>query len=96
MSLIKVTSEDLQTLSSQVMGGSNSIQEQLSQLKSQVNSIEGSWQGSASAQFQDLYAEWDRSAAGLKDALDGISTLLGHASTSYQGTENAVASSFHG
>jgi hypothetical protein len=32
----------------------------------------------------------------LKDALDGISTLLAHASTSYQGTENAVASSFHG
>ncbi|MGH2910548.1 MAG: hypothetical protein ACRDK8_14810 [Solirubrobacteraceae bacterium] len=34
-----------------------------------------------------------RSAAGLKDALDGISRLLNNAGTQYQITEDAIRSS---
>jgi WXG100 family type VII secretion target len=94
MSLIKVTSEELHTLSSQVQGGSNSIQEQLSTMQSAVLSVVGGeWQGSASGQFNTLWDEWQRSAAGLKDALDGISRLLGNAGQQYQATEDAIRSS---
>ena len=94
MSLIKVTSEDLHTLSSNVMTGSNSIQDQLSRMQNEVLSVVGGeWQGAASGQFHALWDEWQRSAAGLKDALDGISRLLSSAGQQYQATEDAVRSS---
>jgi WXG100 family type VII secretion target len=94
MSLIKVTAEDLQSLSSNVANGSNSIQDQLSRLQGEVSSvIGGDWMGVASGAFHAKYEEWNRSAVGLKDALDGISQLLAHASMQYQQTEDAIRSS---
>ena len=94
MSLIKVTSEELHTLSSNVMSGSNSIQDQLSRMQSEVlGVVGGEWQGSASGQFHSLWDEWQRSAAGLKDALDGVSRLLNSAGTQYQQTEDGIRAS---
>ena len=56
MTLIKVTAEDLQTLSSQVMSGSESIQDQLSRLQGEVSSVVGGdWMGSASGAFNERY-----------------------------------------
>jgi WXG100 family type VII secretion target len=96
VSLIKVTSEELHTLSGNVLSGSNSIQDQLSRMQSEVlGVVGGEWQGSASGQFHTLWDEWQRSAAGLKDALDGISRLLSNAGTQYQTTEDAIRSSMH-
>jgi WXG100 family type VII secretion target len=94
MSLIKVTAEDLHSLSSQVSTGSTQIQDQLSRMQNEVlNVVGGDWQGAASGQFNGLWDEWQRSAAGLKDALDGISRLLNNAGTQYQTTEDAIRSS---
>jgi WXG100 family type VII secretion target len=94
MSLIKVTAEDLHSLSSQVSTGSTQIQDQLSRMQNEVlNVVGGDWQGAASGQFNSLWDEWQRSAAGLKDALDGISRLLNSAGTQYQNTEDAIRSS---
>jgi WXG100 family type VII secretion target len=94
MSLIKVTAEDLHSLSSQVSTGSTQIQDQLSRMQNEVlNVVGGDWQGAASGQFNSLWDEWQRSAAGLKDALDGISRLLNNAGTQYQTTEDAIRSS---
>jgi WXG100 family type VII secretion target len=94
MSLIRVTSEELHSLSGQVMAGSGSIQDQLARMAGEVSGIVGGeWQGTASSQFNTLWDEWQRSAAGLKDALDGISRLLAHAGTQYQTTEDAIRSS---
>jgi WXG100 family type VII secretion target len=94
MSLIKVTAEELHSLSSNVATGSNSIQDQLSRMQGEVlGVVGGEWQGAASGQFHALWDEWQRSAAGLKDALDGISRLLSNAGTQYQSTEDAIRSS---
>jgi WXG100 family type VII secretion target len=94
MSLIKVTSEELHTLSSNVATGSGSIQDQLARMQGEVlGVVDGGWQGAASGQFHALWDEWQRSAAGLKDALDGISRLLQGAATQYQNTEDAIRSS---
>ncbi len=94
MGLIKVTAEDLHSLSGQVSTGSTQIQDQLSRMQNEVlNVVGGDWQGAASGQFNSLWDEWQRSAAGLKDALDGISRLLNNAGTQYQSTEDAIRSS---
>ena len=38
------------------------------------------------------YEEWNKSAAGLQDALNGISQLLGQAAAQYQQTEDSIRS----
>jgi WXG100 family type VII secretion target len=97
VSLIKVTSEELHTLSSNVMTGSTQIQDQLSRMQGEVlGVVGGEWQGAASGQFHSLWEEWQRSAAGLKDALDGISRLLGSAATQYQVTEDGIRATMAG
>jgi len=93
MSLIKVTSEDLESLSVNVASGSESIQNQLSKLHSDVARVVGAdWRGLASGAFNTKYEEWHRCAAGLKDALDGISQLLAQAAIKYQETEDGIRS----
>jgi WXG100 family type VII secretion target len=95
MSSIAVTPQELHSLSSQVTAGSNSIQDQLTTLQRAVMQVSDSWQGAAQQQFEALYTEWNKSAAGLQDALNGIAQLLNTAGTNYQSTDDAVRSSFN-
>jgi len=95
MSGFTVTSEDVKGLSGHVSTGSQSIQEQLSRLQSEVSSVVGGeWMGVASGAFEAKYEEWNRSAAGLKDALDSISVMLAQAAGKYQENEDAVRGSW--
>ncbi len=93
MGLVKVTSEQLQDLSGVIARGSDDIDKQLGSMKSSLQPlVSGDWEGAASAKFQALWEEWQKSAAGLKEALDGISQLLGGAARTYADAENQVAS----
>jgi WXG100 family type VII secretion target len=94
MSGIKVTPEQLQTLSGRVRSGAGGIDGELHSLASSLAPLGGDWAGQAQAQFQALWADWQRNAKGLNEALLGISTLLQHAGQAYQNAEDAVASSF--
>src|SRR5207237_2882476 len=92
MALLKVTSEQLQSLSGQVASGSSEIESQLASLRNQLLPLATDWEGGASARFQGLWDEWQKSAAGLKDALDGISKLLAGAAVTYKDAEDQVIS----
>jgi WXG100 family type VII secretion target len=92
---IKVTPEQLMTMSGNVQRGSADIDSTLQSLKSQIMPLLGSdWAGQASAQFQALFDQWQQNARGLNEALAGISQLLGNASTSYAQAEQQIASTF--
>ena len=94
MSLIKVTSEELEHLSTNVTTGSHNIHDQLQRLQSEIlGVVGGDWEGVASNRFQALWDEWHRSAAGLKDALDGIARLLAQAGNHYHETEMTIRNS---
>jgi len=95
MSGIKVTPEQLNVLSGQVGRGSGEIEGQLRALSNTVAPlVAGEWAGQAQQRFTALWDEWQRSAQGLKHALDGISQLMGQAGTSYAQAESQIASSF--
>jgi WXG100 family type VII secretion target len=95
MSGIKVTPEQLNVLSGQVGRGSSEIEGQLRALSNTVAPlVGGDWAGQAQQRFTALWDEWQRSAQGLKHALDGISQLMGQAGTSYAQAESQIASSF--
>ena len=74
MSGIKVTPEQLNALSGQIARGSGEIEGQLRALSNTVAPlVGGDWAGQAQQRFTALWDEWQRSAQGLKHALDGIS-----------------------
>jgi WXG100 family type VII secretion target len=94
MSGIRVTPEQLQTLSGRVGAGSASIETELRGLSSSLAPLGSDWAGMAQARFLQLWAEWQRSAEGLHAALTGISQMLQQAGASYADAEQAIASSF--
>jgi WXG100 family type VII secretion target len=91
---IRVTPEQLASLSSRVSSGSASIEGELRSLAGSLAPLGSDWAGVAQQRFQALWAEWQKSAEGLRDALGGISQLLGQASTSYAEAERQIAASF--
>jgi WXG100 family type VII secretion target len=96
MALIKVTSEDLATVASQLSSGSEEIDSQLNTMRGLVQSLVASdWQGAASSAFDTLYQQWNTSAANLREALDGISRLVANAATAYANTEQQIQQSMH-
>jgi WXG100 family type VII secretion target len=77
MAGIKVTPEQLQQLSGSVGRGSGEIAGQLGVMSGAVAPlVGGDWAGAASTQFAQLWEQWQTSARGLQQALDGISGLL--------------------
>ena len=97
MALIKVTSEELASAATQLSVGSQEIESQLSSMRSLVQSLVASnWQGAASSAFDGLYQQWNTSAANLREALDGISRLVGNAATAYANTEQQIQQSMQG
>jgi 6 kDa early secretory antigenic target len=91
---IRVTPEQLQSIAGQLNAGAANIESINSQLQSQVAPLGSDWAGVAQARFHELWAEWQRSSAGLQEALHGISQLMSQASANYADTEAAVAQSF--
>ena len=95
MSGIKVTPEQLQGLAGQVCRGSSEIEGQLRMLGNTVSPLlGGDWSGQASQRFTSLWDEWQRSAAGLKHALDGISQVMTQAGRSYAQAEQQIGNLF--
>ena len=94
MSYIKVTAEDLDSLSAQLTKAAGLIDSENQTAMSQVNGLVGAgWQGAASGQFQDLFNKWKSGADQVHQSLTGISQLLTQAATAYRDTEQQIASS---
>jgi 6 kDa early secretory antigenic target len=91
---IRVTPEQLASMSGRVSSGAAHIEGELSSLAGSLAPLGGDWAGVAQQRFELLWAEWQRSARGLHDALTGISMLLAQAGTHYADAEQAIAGSF--
>jgi WXG100 family type VII secretion target len=94
MAGIRVTPEQLASMSGRVSSGAAHIEGELSGLAGSLAPLGGDWAGVAQQRFEVLWAEWQRSARGLHDALTGISMLLNQAGTHYAEAEQAIAGSF--
>jgi WXG100 family type VII secretion target len=92
MSTLKVTSEQLQSISAQLAAGKEDVQQQLATMEAKVKGlVDADWTGAASDAFRDLWDKWHTGAAQLRDALEGISGMLGQTARAYQQTEDQLA-----
>ncbi|HWB66156.1 MAG TPA: WXG100 family type VII secretion target [Mycobacteriales bacterium] len=94
MSGIRVTPEQLQATSGRVAAGAGQIEAELTGLAGTLAPLGSDWAGVAQQRFEQLWAEWQKSARALHEALTGISTLLAQAGTHYADAERAIAGSF--
>lgn len=94
--LIRVTPEQLQQVSGQLRSGASNVDGILAQLAANVAPLGSDWAGVAQARFQELWAQWQRNARGLNDALNGIAQLMQQASANYDQTEQGNANLFNG
>lgn len=94
--LIRVTPEQLQQVSGQLRAGASNVDGILAQLASNVAPLGSDWAGVAQARFQELWAQWQRNARGLNEALNGIAQLMAQASANYDTTEQSNAALFNG
>lgn len=91
---ITVTPEQLREISAQLSAGAADVEATLSRLAGNVAPLRSEWVGSAQAQFEALWDQWQRDATGLHSALTGIAQLTQNAATSYESTEQSIATSF--
>lgn len=95
MSALRVTPDQLSSMSGTVNRTSATVRTEHQALRSSLAPLFGSeWAGAASAQFSALYEDFDRHARGMSDALDGIGHLLASAGARYAEVEQAIAASF--
>lgn len=91
---IKVTPEQLQSLSQRVNASSQQIAAELAALRKVITPLGSDWAGAAHGRFNQLWIEWEAGAKSVHDALTGISGLLGQAGAAYSDAESKIAASF--
>jgi WXG100 family type VII secretion target len=95
MAGFKVSPQQLTSLGSTCSRTATDVGGQHRALKGQLTPLFGAdWSGAAASQFAELYEQFDSSAQGMAQALEGIGRLLGQAGQSYASVEQQIASSF--
>ena len=95
MADILVNSERLHGTSGRLDQGAQEIQSELSSMESEVRAlVDAEWRGAASQSFSELWANWQSSAAQLRESLDGISQLMSQSARAYEETEQGIAGAY--
>jgi WXG100 family type VII secretion target len=91
---IRVTPEQLSSVSAQLSSGAGAIDGTLSQLAAQVAPLGSDWAGVGQARFHALWQQWQTSSRQLHQALEDISVLMRQAGVAYEANDAQVGSSF--
>lgn len=95
MTAFRVTPDQLEAMGATVGQVSAEVRAEHEHLRGRLGPLFGAdWAGSAAAQFNALYDQFDLHARGMSDALDGIGQLLARAGATYAQAEAQVAASF--
>jgi WXG100 family type VII secretion target len=92
---IRVTPEQLHSISSQLTAGAGEVDGILRQLSGQVAPLGSDWAGAGQARFLALWEQWQRDSQGVQQALEGVAQLMQGAASQYESTDQSVAGSFN-
>jgi WXG100 family type VII secretion target len=97
MTQIRVTPEELESLSAKINGNGNVVSEQISSATAAVqNLVNQGWAGAASTQFDAIWREWAAGAQQIQEAMMAMSAYLGKAAATYRDTDNQLAQGLGG
>ena len=89
MSIFRVDSEQVLAANNTIQATIAKLQSEVELLHSQLQGLEGSWQGAAATSFQNLVKRWRLTANGVDQQLGEIGRALAHAAMQYQEIEAA-------
>ncbi|MCH8612049.1 WXG100 family type VII secretion target [Arsenicicoccus dermatophilus] len=73
---------------------SGEIESQVAALMGRLTALQDAWQGSASAGFQGVMAQWRGTQSQVRESLDAINRTLQQAGVQYADTESANTAMF--
>jgi WXG100 family type VII secretion target len=91
---IRVTPATLVSTSGKVSAAAREVQGTLSSVGGEVSALAATWDSAAHAQFTHYYAEWQRGAAMMQEAMEAIARLLNAQGGLYEHTETTNANMF--
>lgn len=83
--------EQLREVAAQLREGAREIEGALARLGALVASLQGDWSGRAGAQFEELWAQWQRDGLGLLEALGGLAEVTRRAAERYEEGEGEAS-----
>lgn len=72
------------------------IRSSVAAMMAQLQALQGTWAGAASASFQNVIANWQATQIQVEDSLESVSAALSQASATYSDAESAASSLFAG
>ena len=90
MARIGVQSEELRQQAAAVKVGAGEVNDILSRLTGQIQTLASSWEGAASAAFQSRWQEWQTGAGQVQQAMDSMGIFLDEAARTYEQTEESL------
>lgn len=92
--VFSVDTERIAAASTDIGRISADIESQVATLMGRLTSLQDAWQGSASAGFQGVMAQWRGTQSQVRESLDSINRTLAQAGTHYADTEQSNTAMF--
>ena len=80
--------------SAAVLSTAERVRAEVDSMRASLSELQGTWSGSASANFQNIVAQWRATQAQVEESLSQISVALTRASEQYDQVEQANMSLF--
>lgn len=77
-----------------VLSTAERVRAEVDSMRASLSELQGTWSGSASANFQNIVAQWRATQAQVEESLSQISVALTRASEQYDQVEQANMSLF--
>ena len=92
--LYHVDSDEVAAAATRAARSGEAIRAEVGALVANLHALEGTWQGSASAAFVGVLAQWHGAQAQVETALTSLTQALGAAATGYADAEATAARMF--
>ena len=89
MTIFRVDSEQVLAANGNIQSTIGKLQSEVALLHSQLQGLEGSWQGAAATSFQELVKRWRVTATTVEQQLGEIGRALAMAANQYNEIEQA-------
>lgn len=96
MAMYQVDSQEVALAAANAARTAEEIRTSVMSMMGQLQALQASWVGGASASFQEVLARWHATQVQVEASLDSVSTALTQASATYSDAEGAAAALFAG
>lgn len=96
MAMYQVDSQEVALAAANAARTADEIRASVTSMMAQLQALQASWVGGASASFQEVLLSWHTTQVQVEASLDSVSNALTQASATYSDAEGAATALFAG